>query len=231
MWSWLFESPRFAALAQNAELASRGITNVVTKERITYVQLKSYAEQLSTILAQQYGLQPSATVILISPNTVWYSVAMHSVLRIGGTVGGTSPHSTLAEIVYSLRDSRADYVVAAPEILDLVIMAASDVGIPTSNVLLMEGRREGYKSISQLAQTAETGVSHVNVIPPYQIPNGKDNGQVCGYLSFTSGTTGKPKAVGSPKYHIACVRLNEQVHDITSKRDCAVSSNGSGNSA
>jgi acyl-CoA synthetase (AMP-forming)/AMP-acid ligase II len=77
VWSRLFESPVFT------KAETKGITNAATGERITYRELKQHAEHLSTALVRRHGLRASDTVVLLSPNTVWYPVAMHATLRAG----------------------------------------------------------------------------------------------------------------------------------------------------
>ncbi|KAH7000559.1 hypothetical protein EDB80DRAFT_811779 [Ilyonectria destructans] len=190
VWSWLFESARFRSLPENYQPA---VINAITKEQITFRQLKQYAEQLSGDLVRRCGLTEGDTAILFSPNTIWYPVAMHAIIRVGGIVGGLSPSSNAEELQHGLQVSKAKYVFTSLETLDVALQAVSAVGIPQDRVILFEGERSGHYSIRDWigVNAAAHGPSHV---PAFTIPTGKLNSDVCGYLSFTSGTTGKPKA-------------------------------------
>lgn len=82
VWDWLFDSS-YSPLRNNPASALRGYTNAITKERVSYAQVKEYSTYLSTALVKKYGLKEGQTVALFSPNTIWYPVAMLGTLRAG----------------------------------------------------------------------------------------------------------------------------------------------------
>jgi 4-coumarate--CoA ligase len=84
VWDWLFDSS-YSPLRNHPASALRGYTNAITKERVSYAQVKEYSTYLSTALVKKYGLQENQTVALFSPNTIWYPVAMLGVLRAGSS--------------------------------------------------------------------------------------------------------------------------------------------------
>lgn len=68
------------------------------------------------------------------------------------------------------------------------------VGIPLRNIFLMHSNTSGdIKTIQELIQQASSFQSQ----PPYQLPVGTSNKELCGYLNFSSGTTGLPKPVST----------------------------------
>ncbi|OAG34203.1 hypothetical protein AYO21_11648 [Fonsecaea monophora] len=187
VWSWLFDSPSFK------QARNRSVTNAVSGDRITFAELKTYAEQLSMALVRDHGLRPAETVLLMSGNNIWYPVAMFAALRAGARVAGVSPASTVEELSHVLRLSHARYFVTVPTSAAVVMTAARDAGIPLSRVFLLEGQHGALVNIHRLIQTgSEVAMTPFN--EPFKIPSGSSNRDLCGYLSFTSGTSGRPKA-------------------------------------
>jgi 4-coumarate--CoA ligase len=167
---------------------------VATKERLTFQEVKRKAEILSTILTCRYGLQSGQTVSLFSGNTVWYPVGVWATIRAGGRVNGASPSYNVAETEHALRTAGTKVLLTLPGSLKVAREAAMRVGIPESNILLLEGEAEGVANMQRLIAEAECDTSF-QIMPTWHIPAGKSNKDVCGYLNFSSGTTGLPKAV------------------------------------
>lgn len=102
--------------------------------------------------------------------------------------------------------------------------AAKAAGIPKENVFLLEGQLDGYSTLQDLIRIGKS-YGEQGQIPSFKIPKGKTNFDVCGFLSFSSGTTGMPKAVSR---HCTAQTIgieadpNDIGHDRTSERDCPV---------
>ena len=191
-WQWLFESPTYSPLYRFPESQLGGYHNAITKETINWAQVKEYATHVSTALVKNYGLKDTETVALFSQNTIWYPIAMHATLRVGGKVSGASPAYNVEEMVYALKIADAKFLMTHPNSMEVAIEAAKQAGIPKEKIFLLEGKLEGYKNIEDLiAEGKKAG----QPVPYYTIPKGKTNFDICGFLSFSSGTTGLPKAV------------------------------------
>jgi 4-coumarate--CoA ligase len=191
-WQWLFESPASPLRTNPSSLA--GFTNAQTKERISWADMKAHTTHLSTALVKNYGLQPGETVALFSPNTIWYPVAMHSVCRVAGIISGASPAYNVEEMTYALKAGRAKFLMTVPGSMEVAIAAAKAAGLKEEHVFLLEGKLDGYKSVGDLIEIGK-GYGESGQVPAYEIPKGQTNGDLCGFLSFSSGTTGLPKAV------------------------------------
>jgi acyl-CoA synthetase (AMP-forming)/AMP-acid ligase II len=89
----------------------------------------------------------------------------------------------------------------------VALTAAKDAGIPASNIILLEGSSPGFISIQDLTDQHKD----TRAALPWRIPKGKTNRQVCGYLNFSSGTTGLPKAVMLSHHNIIaqCLQLQQ----------------------
>ncbi|KAG9499425.1 putative NRPS-like protein biosynthetic cluster [Fusarium musae] len=112
---------------------------------------------------------------------------------LGGRVNGASPSYTIGEMVNALKTAGTKYIMTVKSSIKMASEAAKEVGIPSERILLMDGALEGYQSIQQLSEVGR-GYDLGRQIPFYSIPAGQTN-DVCGYLNFSSGTTGLPKAV------------------------------------
>jgi acyl-coenzyme A synthetase/AMP-(fatty) acid ligase len=95
---------------------------------------------------------------------------------------------------YALKVAKTKFLMTLPgKSLDVALAAAQNVGIPRDHVFLLEGQAEGFKSIQDLMDLGQ----RYEADEAWRIPRGKTNADVCGYLNFSSGTTGLPKAVST----------------------------------
>ncbi|EXJ88684.1 hypothetical protein A1O1_05615 [Capronia coronata CBS 617.96] len=194
-WEWMFEAREYSPLYQpcGEEQSLGGYVDAITHERLDWADVKIKATQLSTTLIREYGLQPGETVSLFSTNTIWYPVAMWAVIRAGGRINGASPAYNAEEMTHALKTAKSRFLMTLPTSLDVALAAAQKAGIPRSHVFLLQGagRAAGFTTIQELMRRGEK----YSPYPPYRIPEGKTNAEVCGFLNFSSGTTGLPKAV------------------------------------
>lgn len=156
--------------------------------------MKAHATHLSTALVKKYGLLRGDTVALFSPNTIWYPVAMHSITRVAGVISGASPAYNVEEMTYALKTGRAKFLMTVPGSMEVAIAAAKAAGLKREHVFLLEGKLDGYKSLRDLIEIGKA-FGETGQVEAYQLPKDKSNGELCGFLSFSSGTTGLPKAV------------------------------------
>ena len=136
---------------------------------------------------------------IFSSNTIWYPVALWAVVRAGGLVNGANPAYTVQEMRDAMKTANTEIVFTMPgDVLERVVRAAEDVGLdPTGRVLVLEGEgeRDGVRSVQELiGRWKSSGMTASDVPKSYRIPNGKTNRDVCGFLNFSSGTTGRAKA-------------------------------------
>ncbi|KAL9034125.1 MAG: hypothetical protein Q9180_005580 [Flavoplaca navasiana] len=192
IWDWLFDSS-YSPLFRDVPIA--GYTNAITGERIDYAQVKEYTTYLSTALVKEYGLKEGETVALFSPNTIWYPVAMLAVLRAGGVMSGASPAYNVEEMTYALKTANAKFLMTIPSSMDVAVAAARNAGIHKERIFLLEGDVGGHTTIKQLLDVGSSYGKERRQVPSFKIPKNKQNKDICGLLSFSSGTTGLPKAV------------------------------------
>ena len=172
---------------------------------------------------RKYGLKEGETVALFSQNTIWYPVAMHATLRVGGKISGASPAYNVEEMTYALEKADAKFLLTHPNSMEVATAAAKNAGIPKQNLFLLEGELAGHTTVEELI---EMGKKESEQVPYFTIPKGKTNFDICGFLSFSSGTTGLPKAVSETSSRNTCIAHADSMatgHDRASERDSAVS--------
>ncbi|KAK2736179.1 hypothetical protein FQN57_000853 [Myotisia sp. PD_48] len=223
VWQWLFESKTTSPLYNYPRDKLAGFTNAVTKERLDWFQVKECATYISTALVKKYGMKPEDTVALFSQNTIWYPVALYSTIRVGGTVAGASPAYNVEEMTYALKTAKAKFLMTSPSSLEVAIVAAKNAGIPRDHVFLLEGEVDGYTTLSQL-QTIGRSYGEAGQASSYQIPTGKTNKEICGFLNFSSGTTGLPKAVMLSHHNVIaqCTQLQAITPPVGNRTLCAL---------
>lgn len=192
-FDWLFDSPA-SPLSQVSDAQLAGYQNAVTKERVNYRQVRDFATYISTALIKKYGMKEGDTVSLFSQNSIWYPVAMQGVIRAGGKVSGASPAYNVEEMTYALKVAQGKFLFTMPGCIEVGAKAAEAAGIPQKHVFLLEGTMSGYTTMKDLIEMGK-GYGEEGQIPAYKIPSGKKNKDICGFMSFSSGTTGLPKAV------------------------------------
>ncbi|KAI0801647.1 acetyl-CoA synthetase-like protein [Xylaria sp. FL0064] len=195
IWEWLFEKDsKYCPLTKYPEKDLAGFADATTKERVSWKDVKQAATYISTSLSREYGLKAGDTVSLFSRNTIWYPVMLFAAMRVGGVVSGASPAYNVEEMTYALRTANARFIATHPTSIDVALESARNAGIPKQHIFLLEGRLDGYTTIQELIERGRKYWDG-NQTPYARLPQGKRNGDVCALLSFSSGTTGLPKAV------------------------------------
>ena len=106
-------------------------------------------------------------------------------------MNGASPAYNAEEMSHALRTAKTKFLVTVPDSLKVALEACHNVGIPNNRIFLLEGSHPDFTSIHQLTNDAK----QYDSAPTFRIPEGRTNKEICGYLTFSSGTTGLPKAV------------------------------------
>ena len=133
-------------------------------------------------------------VVIFSPNTIWYPMAMFGVSRLGGVISGASPFYNVEEMTTALTVAGAKFLFTVPSCIKIAAASAQKSGIPKKNIILLEGEVEGYHNLMQLIQIGKA-LGTLEQVEGFRYSGAQTSADVCAFLGFTSGTTGIPKAV------------------------------------
>jgi acyl-CoA synthetase (AMP-forming)/AMP-acid ligase II len=152
----------------------------------TYRQLIERVNAAAGALAAR-GIGVGDVVGLLSPNTSAFAVAFHGILRAGATATTINALFTAKDIAKQLVDSNAKMLITVSPLLPQAKQAATEVGIPDANLIVLDGAGE-----------AETG--HPNAVDligaGLPAPDVRfDSATHVAVLPYSSGTTGNPKGV------------------------------------
>jgi 4-coumarate--CoA ligase len=143
---------------------------------------------------------------------------MFAGLRVGAQISGASPAYNAEEMTYALKTADAKFLLTTPASMEIAKKSAEAAGLPKSNVFLLEGEVEGYTTVKELIEIGRS-FGDENQVPAFKIPEGKKNKDICAFLSFSSGTTGLPKAVMISHQNIIaqCLQVQQLTPDTHKK--------------
>lgn len=145
-------------------------------------------------LQSEYQIRKSDVVFLFTPNDIDYPVTVFGALKAGAIVSPANPGYTVSELSYQLRDSGAKVVFAHWSVVQTVLEACKDVGIPKSRILILGGQKDPAGKLKHWSELAPASQK----LAPIQYNARKD----LAFIVYSSGTTGKPKGVMLSHYNV-----------------------------
>jgi acyl-CoA synthetase (AMP-forming)/AMP-acid ligase II len=147
---------------------------------ISYAELATAVERLAAALAER-GIGKGDVVGIFSPNTPYYAVVFHGVLRAGATATTINTLYTASEVAEQLRDAGAKLLFTVSPLLERADAAAADAGVTEVVVLDAAPGRTGLAEL--LATSAPPPSVHIEPAEDVAV------------LPYSSGTTGRAKGV------------------------------------
>ncbi|QRV83536.1 AMP binding enzyme [Ceratobasidium sp. AG-Ba] len=157
-------------------------------------------------------------VCIYSPNNVDYPIVIWGAHRLSLIVSCANPSYTEDELVYQLQATNSKLLFMHPANVDVALKAARRVGLPSNQIVSLMGvnHKPPSNGIITIDQLINEGLASAKSFEEKQLAPGENKTKVAFY-SFSSGTTGKPKAVAIPHHAVianviqnaAFVRLND----------------------
>jgi long-chain acyl-CoA synthetase len=158
-------------------------------QSISYGELLADMNRVSNFLLSR-GIQPEQTIATLLPNGYQLLAVVRGVMKLPLYLTPVNWHLTAAEIAYILTDSNTRVLFTAEPFVDLAREAVAVAGLPEQTAVPLEVQHPGHGSRLHGAIS--------------DVPAGPPPGQRAGARQlYTSGTTGRPKAVRRPLRNIS----------------------------
>ena len=168
-------------------------------------ELLAGANQLVHALRAR-GVRPFDPVATLTRNSAELFQTLLAIFQGGWQYVGLNTHLTAAEVGYILGDSGAAALVADAAFADVAREAAESAGVPVGGRIAVAGEITGFTALPDLLADQ-----------PATTPADRVAGQ---FMQYTSGTTGRPKAVQrdlpqfDPETWVAAYSANLTRYDI-----------------
>lgn len=191
-----------------------------TGRKYTFDECKQRTDWVAAGLRDQLGVRRDTVVALFSANSVDYIVAILACHKLGAVVSCANPSYEPSELAYQLDASKATIMIVGQENVQSGVEGAEKAGIRRDHVVVMQtpstcqkegalsaaGQKrlkdgawtleglavEGKKSAAKRGKASLDEGRHV-------LQSGEARSKLA-FLSFSSGTTGLPKAVQIQHY-------------------------------
>lgn len=145
---------------------------------LTYAQAVEAMEAMAGALAD-LGVKPGDRVLIFAHNGLDYFVAMLGIWRLGA-ISALVNVKYADDLTYYVGDHRPSVIIYTHDMAAQVKAAAASVG-GVAHLICMDGPQEGALSLPEL------------MAAKLSAPTDLDRAEAIAHLSYTSGTTGKPK--------------------------------------
>lgn len=196
IWNWLFGSRQSCGndTSQGTIHLSddHGFRDAESGSLLTFRAIRDKSTWLSIALARSLGLQAHQTVAIVSSNSIWCPVVMFAAGRLGAVVTTLPYEANAKDLAFFFQASSTTIVFTNASALGQVREACQTAGLADDRIILLDDPPRGEASIQGL-------VEHGKALGPAEFIEewkpAENTPSACAFLSFTSGTTGRPKAV------------------------------------
>ncbi|KAI0741847.1 amp dependent CoA ligase [Daedaleopsis nitida] len=179
-----------------------------TGREVTGDEVRARVAGLANSLHIRWNIGNDDVVCVFGPNHIDYPVVIWATHRVGGVVTGANPSYTADELVYQIKTAKATVLFVHPDSLQVGLEAARKVGIRDDRIILFDFVK-GDKHLT-VGDLVKDGLAQPKRYVEPRLKPG-DSKTKLALLFFSSGTTGRPKAVMIPHYSVIanCIQMKQ----------------------
>ncbi|KAJ6520072.1 amp dependent CoA ligase [Mycena sanguinolenta] len=184
-----------------------------TARPIAFDEIRLRTAGLANGLSLKWNIVENDVVCVFSPNHVDYPVCIWATHRLGAIVTPANPGYSAQELLHQLHTTKAALLLVYADFLPTALAAAKQAGLAEDRIVVIEpsaaspfnGKHETLSKLVALGSSKPQNFIERKLRP------GEAKTKVAFY-SFSSGTTGKPKAVVIPHYSLTANILQMAAH-------------------
>ncbi|KZT72456.1 acetyl-CoA synthetase-like protein [Daedalea quercina L-15889] len=172
--------------------------------KVEFDEVKFRTNALANAFHSRWKLREDDVVCIFSPNHIDYPITIWAAFRLGAVITAANPAYTADELVHSLTTTKSKLLVVHPWNLKVALEAAKIAKLPADRVLLLEALPATENAGARFAtvpQLVTEGAQTKQAFRERKLRKGEGKTKLA-FLSFSSGTTGLPKAVRIPHYSL-----------------------------
>ncbi|KAJ7926028.1 amp dependent CoA ligase [Mycena leptocephala] len=184
-----------------------------TARPIAFDELRLRTTSLANALSLKWNIGEDDVVCVFSPNHVDYPVCLWAIHKLGAIVTPANPGYSADELVHQLETTKTALILVYADFLATALSAAKLAGISENCIVVIEpSAASPFNGKHQtLSKLVSFGSSKPQNFVERKLRPGEAKTKVAFY-SFSSGTTGKPKAVIIPHYAFIANVLQKCAH-------------------
>lgn len=161
-----------------------------TKRHYTWSETKAAGLNFGATLHRLWDWKKGDVLGLFSPNCIDSPAIVFGTLWSGGTISAANPAYTVDELAFQLKDSHAKALVTQLACLDVATKAAQIAGIPNDRIILIGDDLDTTDQFKHFSVHSNMRFEITHCQKPTIDPK-----RDLALLAYSSGTTGRPKAV------------------------------------
>ncbi|KAF9447299.1 acetyl-CoA synthetase-like protein [Macrolepiota fuliginosa MF-IS2] len=182
-------------------------------------EIRGRTTTLASALRYKYGIGEDDVVLLYSRNHTDFPIAIWAVHQLGGIISGANPDFSTNELLYQVQATKATLMIVHPDSISVAEAAAQQYGLSSDRILVFNTVNSPGTHKVSVEDMVQLGRTHAPAFEERRLKPGEGKTKLA-FLSFSSGTTGRPKAVAIPHYAPIVNVLQIAVHNRVNEDYC-----------
>ncbi|CAA7269124.1 unnamed protein product [Cyclocybe aegerita] len=189
-----------------------------TGRKFWKAELRQRVDGLANALSMQYGIGDNDVVEITSipdyPVAIWATPLPNRFIY-----RGANPDFTSSELLYQLQETKASVIIVHPDSLPIAVIAAREASLSKDRIILFDTSsisKEMYDSYGTVGRLLDLGLRNKKAYFERKLAPGEGRTKLA-FLSFSSGTTGRPKAVAIPHFaliaNVIQIAIHNRIHE------------------